>query len=719
MLRRNTLGLVLSGLAQVGLAAPLEEVLVQAQRREQSLQDVAVAISVRDAQQIRQQRLLKIEDLAPTVPGLSGWEQGPSTPIYAIRGISSNSFGIGGEASVAVFVNEAYRGRINSTSLALYDVDQIEVLKGAQGTLFGRNASAGAILIRQKTPTDDTTAELTLEGGDHGYQAARATVNLDLAGPWGARATAFYASDEGFTDNRLLGEQVADRNQRGGQAVISYQTATLSANLWLATQQNQTGGLGYETLDPALAAAGGVAPDPFDSVLATDIRTFDDVESQDISLDAHWQLNEQLSLTSITAWHDNDSPNLFDVDGSAVFLTSAGFTERHSETWSQELRLSGNHSAVDWVAGVMLFQEDISTLIELAYSDTNLFGGLCNSPLLQCQDRSDERSLQNGDYFSAGAFGDLSWALTEQWTLSLGLRYSSDDKRFDYRADPVTSVVTLFNASELNPSGNLLGYSTQGKTSIKESWDDWQPRLALNWRYSDHHRVFTNLAKGYKAGGFEPAATPALSTFAPEQVWNLDAGASGGWSGVSYQLNAFAYRYDDYQVQVIANGLARTSNVSGVDGHGLEMELAYQATPNVSLQLSGAWLNAEFDEFLTDAGDLQGNSPILAPEYSGSFSARWRSKPASWGSLSANWLALAQSRIYFTVQNSNDAKQGAFQRHNMVFSYHARADHWQLDLFVRNVLDEEYVIFEQDVGAGPVSRRGEPRVWGASFSMRL
>ena len=705
----------------------LEEVVVRAQLRKQALEDVPLSITVLDSTFLKQFRMERIESMVAATPGLSGWEQGVSTPIFAIRGISSNSFGVGGEGSLGVFVDETYRGRINSTSLTLIDVDQVEVLKGPQGTLFGRNASAGAILVRHKLPDDIPALEVTVEAGDNDSLGARATANLSLSDAWSLRFSAFHFENDGYIENIWLGRDVGDSNTNGGQLALRFDANTMETLFRLSSQKTTTNGLGYETLVPALAAAGGVKPDPFDGVMAIDTHTYDNVKSNDASLQINWQLSQQLQLTSITAWHYNDSPNLFDVDGSAIFLTTAGFTTRKDETLSQEFRLQGSGGQLDWVTGAIVFDEDIDATIELGYSDTNQLSGLglCAptlAPVLGvCQDSVLEKSHQRGDYLSAGVFADVSWLLSTDLTVGAGLRYSYDDKNFKYNAPPVTSVITRLNTTPVNPSGNVLGYSSDGWEHVDESWDDWQPRFYLNWQFSPNHNAFANLAKGYKAGGFEPSSTQSLSVFDPEQVWNLDLGIRGETlqRRLSYQLAAFVYDYQDYQVQIIADGIARTGNANGVDGHGLELELAYTPYPGLTVGLNGSWLYAEFKDYTTDEGNFGGNRPILAPEYSAGATVNWRSDDYAWGALGANLLSSYQSEVFFTVQNSHDARQGSFYLQDAKVSYFTPSDAWQLDIFVRNLLNEKYRIFEQDVGAGPVSRRGDPRYWGVAATARF
>ncbi len=720
-------GIALLFASQSWAARTLEEVVVRAQHRESTLRDTPLAISVFDSDFLQDNRLQRLESIVLATPNFSGWEQGVSTPLFAIRGISSNSFGIGGEASVGFFVDDTYRGRINSTAITLVDVEQVEVLKGPQGTLFGRNTSAGAILVRHFRPTQERSLNVQLEAGENDYFGGYVTGNLPLNENWAVRGSVFSYDDDGDADNIVADEPIGDRDTEGVQVALGYDRGNFSAVLRASYQETHSGGLGYETLDDTLAALGGVTADPFDSVLATDIDTFDDIESTDVSLHLHWELANGMKLTSITAWHDNDSPNDFDVDGSAIFLTSAGFADRNSETLSQEVRLNGTTGLFNWVVGGIVFDEEIDTTIELGYSDTNLlFGTPFCSPAFEpifgpCQPAVLEVATQEGDYLSAGLYGDVSWQIDERLTVGAGLRYSYDDKEFDYRADPVTSVIATLNATELNPSGNLLGYSTDGVESLDEDWDDWQPRLYASWQFADSHTLFTNAAKGFKAGGFDPEATRELSVFDSEEVWNLDLGVRGDFVEyqLRYQLTGFIYDYEDYQVQIIENGIAQTGNVDGLDGQGIELELSWVPIDGLTLGVNGAWLDAEFKRTVTDTGDLKGNRPVVSPEYSGSFTMAWRSPQFAWGSLGLNWLSAWQDEVFFSVLNLEEQSQDSYWRHDGRLSWFSSNDRWRVDVFGRNLANEGYVIFQDDVGAGLVSRRGEPRFVGAAVNFSL
>ncbi len=711
----------------------IEEVLVTAQHREQSLFDVPIGMTVFTDEQLGALRIDNIDGLSSETPGLSGWQQGLSTPIYALRGISTNSFGIGGESSIGIFVDDAYLGRINSTSVRMPDVARVEILKGPQGTLLGRNASAGAIHYHTQLPTPDTEAQLRLLAGDYETREIGVTANAPLVGDaLLGRVTAFYREQRGDVRNRIGGYHVGGEDGHGIRLALAYLQGPLSLDLSVSSQELSSGGLGYETLDPDLAAAGGVAPDPFDDELATDIRTFDDIESDDANLRIGWEISDRVRLRSITAWHQNDSPNLFDVDGSAVFLTSAGFTDRTSETWSQEFRFTGETDSLEWLAGISWFEEEVSTRIDLGYSDTNRLAGTPISPsdfgfpfpdfilcdavsdfvFGPCLDEIQETALHEGDYSSLGVYGDISWSVDDRLTLTAGVRYGRDDKDFTYRSEPVQSVTTALNSlltAPLNPSGNLLGYSTDGWESLSEDWDAWQPRLAMAYAFQADATFYVNLARGYKAGGFEPSATPSLSVYDPETVDSFDVGLRGFLldGRLFYDLSAYYYENDDYQVQVIENGVARTINSAGVTGSGIDWELRYSIEPALQLRLHGAYTDATFDD--DDGSDFGGNRTILTPRHSLGLSIDYRSPNYAWGSLGAGWQSQYQSDIFYSVQNDAEASRPDLQLHHLRLSYFSVESRWQLNLLARNLFDKDYTIFQQDVGAGLVSRRGMPR----------
>jgi iron complex outermembrane receptor protein len=738
---RYAFTLVLAAVTAANCQA-LEEILVQAQHREESLVEVPISITVLDGEDLQRQGMTRIEDFTALAPGLSGWEQGVSTPIYAIRGISTNSFGIGGEASVAVIVDDSYVGRINSTSLSMVDVNRVEVLRGPQGTLFGRNATAGAIVIYNNQPVDRFEGSYRLEAGEDHQRGGALTVNQPLLGErLMLRASAFSYRSDGDLDNRWLGENIGDEDTLGGRLALRSVVGDFDTTLAYGYQRTNTNGLGYETLVPDLAAAGNVAPDPFDNRLALDTRTYDDVSNANGQLRVLWQPDAPVSLLSVTSYHDNNSPNLFDVDGSAVFLTTAGFINRNSETFSQEFRLTGTGDSVNWVAGAIVFKEDVSTTIQLAYSDINVLSGVPVSPadfglpfpdfelcdatsdLLfgPCQASVEEISDQQGNYLSYGIYGDASWALDPQLTITAGLRYSADDKEFKYRSAPVESVTTTLNAlnaAPLNPAGNLLGYSTEGWEHIDDNWDDLEARLALNYLLNDQASAYASVSRGYKAGGFEPAATPALSVFDPEQALSAELGLRGDvWEQrVNYQAGIYAYDVDDYQVQVIENGLARTVNTDGVGGYGAESQLQAVLDPHWQLQAAYAYTDARFKDFATDAGNLKNNRTILTPRHSGYLGLTYSSTRYDWGRLGLMWRTDYQGELYFTAQNSPQDKQDAFFRSTAQLSYFEPGARWQIDLIARNVFDENVLIFKQDVGAGEVARRASPRYIGLAFS---
>lgn len=713
----------------------LEEVVVTAQHREQSLFEVPISVTVLDADFLQASHIRRIDDMVGFTPGLSGWEQGASTPIYAVRGISSNSWGIGGEASVGVFRDDAYIGRINSTGAAYMDVQRVEVLKGPQGTLFGRNASAGVINIITNQPDDKFGVDYRLGYGSWDSLDGELTVNAPLVDDkLFFRGTLFRHKDRGFDKNVLQGNRLGDRDTWAGRGSLKWQAnEDLSVRLTLSAENTNTGGLGYKTTNPLLAAIGGVTTDPFDGEMASDIEVFDNNRSRDATLHVDWAINSDLTLRSITAWHYNRSPNLFDVDGSAVFAFNAAFDDRVSRTLSQEFRLLGQHGSVNWLAGVSAFREDVSADIRLNYNDFALVGAtpvppdalfpgspgffVCDATstaiLGPCNPDAVETSTNKGDYRSYAVYGDASWLINERLTLHGGLRYTLDDKKFRYDAPAASSVTAVLGRSPQNPSGNVLGYATQGEEKLSHDWRAWQPRLALDYAWSDQVMSFVSATKGYKAGGFDPSVSEELSVFEPETVWSYELGVKSRLWQQRLGLNATAYYYDynDYQVQVVDNGLLRTVNAPKVKGKGLELEANLQPSDRWLFAVTGTLSRSRFEDFVADEGDLSGNTPILSPDKTASAIGQY-TYPFVVGDASIRLEYLYESRQYFTIQNTEDEIQDAYGLFNLFLSFAHASQHWQLSLYAKNLLDEEYFVFNQDAGAGRVVQRAAPRFVG-------
>jgi iron complex outermembrane receptor protein len=711
-------------LAESGI---LEEVVVSAQRRTQSVMDIPMSVSVIDGQMLSDSVITNIDTMVAFTPGLSGIEQGISTPIFAIRGISSNSFGIGGEASVGVFIDDAYVGRINSTGAAFMDIDRVEVLRGPQSTLFGRNSSAGAISIVTRQPEDRASMDYQLAYGSFDSLDGAVTVNVPLvANTLLLRANLLGHRDNGYNRNVLLDLPVSDRDTWAGRAALLWRaTDSLDLTFTLAAENTDTGGLGYGTTDPALAAAGGVSPDPFSGKMASDLAIYDNNRSRNARLHINWQIAEQLQLKSISAWHSNSSPNLFDVDGSAVFILNAGFSDRNATTLGQELRLLGSHGQIDWIIGASYFGEDVDADILLNYNEFNTIGGTPVPPppalplfevcdpvsddvLGPCDDNATERSATSGDYRSYAAYADFNAPLGDSFSVSGGLRYTLDRKDYSYDAPLVDNVTTRFLQN------NVLGYNTVGGQQLSQQWDQWQPRLALNYHWNEQTLTYASVSRGYKAGGFDPAAIPALSTFEEETAWSYELGLKTSAWQQRARFNATAYRYDyrNYQVQLISNGLARTVNAPQVDGRGLELELQLQPHPRWQLISSAAFSRSRFADFTLGDIDLGGNRTILSPETTLSLIGQYRHPLPAIGYASARFEWLYQGEQYFSVQNLESEKQPAYAESNLYLGIGNDQQGWQLRLLAKNLFNTEYFVINRDLGAGPVALRAAPAYFG-------
>ncbi|WP_133064255.1 TonB-dependent receptor, partial [Sandarakinorhabdus cyanobacteriorum] len=326
--------------AQDGGAPPdVEEIVVTAQRRDQSLADVPISVTAVSGAKLAQAQVRDAGDLTALAPGLAGKPQGLGTPVFSIRGISTNSVGIGGESSVGVFWDEGYLGRLESANIPFFDIERVEVLKGPQSTLFGRNASAGAISVTSRRPTFDSDANLTASYASFNSIELSGGLTAPVTNDLSLRIAGLYRDRGGTERNMLL-----DRTEGGGKttAVRGIVLLEPSSGFKLTAIVNYVrdngGGFPSQTTDPTLAAAGGVTSDPFDGRHATNVATFENRRLWSGNLQAYWELSDSLTLKSITTALSTRLDREFDVDGSAVPLLNARFRDYRNKTFGQEVR---------------------------------------------------------------------------------------------------------------------------------------------------------------------------------------------------------------------------------------------------------------------------------------------------------------------------------------------------------------------------------------------
>ena len=586
-------------------ATNLDTIVVTAQSRQQELQDVPIALQVVDQQLLDDVAADNLGDIDAFVPGLVVDAAQPTQPSFRLRGAETSDFGIGTDPAVGVFVDGVYGGRGGGVLLPFVDVERIEVLKGPQGTLFGRNTAAGAISLVTRRPQDELEARLRLRLGNYGKQYADAMWNLPTGDNSALRFNALFNHSDGWFQDGATGKDLGGENvwatRAAWQVGLGENTTALVSWDHESLDQNGRVTTGIVPL-PAYPQRPPVPVDPDDYLDPRDIPTYSDATN------AEWRTFDGVTLivdhaltwghlTSTTSWRQYDALNQTEEDGTnRADLYIDSVNTESNETFYQEFKFAGSNARLDWVAGASFFKEDadqtsevntntaavdnivrnLGVAYELGVPDGSLFNftsmlaQMNGIPISLVGDRWNERFTNTLSTTAYAAFGDVIWRATDKLNLTFGLRYTRDEKDFTWlntprnapeleaKLDlleslgffdalaqmgiPITRELLTFDMAFIDPPAMV---NKGVLVRDKRSWSDFSPRFVVDYHFNDKAMVFGSLAKGYKAGGFN--ALQIGPAFENEDVWNAEVGIKQSFGRFSYNASLFHYRYDNRQ----------------------------------------------------------------------------------------------------------------------------------------------------------------------------
>jgi iron complex outermembrane receptor protein len=687
----NCLAAVAPGvaLAQVSEAGRqgLEEVVVTAQRREQALQDVPIALQVVGSDLIADIAAEDLGDLDGFVPGLQVSSDSPTQPRYTIRGIQTGDFGVGTDPAVGVYVDGIYAARSGASMLAFNDIERIEVLKGPQGTLFGRNSSAGAISIVTRQPAEDFDALVRLRVGEYGKQRVEGMVNVPLTDSVALRVNGLYNKSDGWVEDSATGKDLWPEDNWAVRAALRWEigAATSATLTWDHDDLDQ---LARPAIGLVPVAAGDTTvPYPADPDTFLDPRkapVFNDVVGNEESrrLDGvNLAIDHEFGwadFRSTTAWRQFDTVNLEDEDGTnfiATYFDTANVED--NESWYQEFKLSGDTDKLDWVAGVSYYSErarqasdthaftdSIDTLgvnlgvyeqAGLLTPDGTLYGftsavlAANDIPLTMLGLPWREVMYNDGDFTATAAFGDVIWRVNDRTNLTVGLRYTHDSKEFSWRNGPhetpeldatvaMLQAIGFFDVFPIPPEAYRFAdvvfrvdtpNGGADAVTLEDSWDDFSPRFVLDYAISPDVMVFGSLAKGYKAGGYN--SVEVGSRFDNEDVWNLEAGVKSVYSHVGLMMNAstFYYVYQDKQAISLVSDVDGSDipqyvvDTSDEEAWGIDAEARWQPYDHIMLYANVAYIDATYKDKVTRNGTDLSGEPTGEPHVSAALGASY------------------------------------------------------------------------------------------------
>lgn len=642
----------------------IDDIIVTAQRVEQRLQDVPVAVTSISGSDLSAAGVDSLVDMTAQVPSLTVNRNLGIVNLY-IRGIGNSFLNLGGDSSVALHQDGVYIGRPRAQVTAFIDVDRIEVLRGPQGTLYGRNATGGSINIMTRKPSNQWAANADLSVGNYSLVRLDAGVGGPLAEGLAFRAAITGTRRDGFGENIQTGTDIDNLREFGGRLSTRWDVSPdfdilLTADYYRAKDNaNSFHYLGQGRPDriPLGVIRGGRVPfDTRDISSERDPSRYAKVYG--FAGFATWNVAEGLTLKSTTAYRKSTTELSSDADGTEIPLLRIDHSEVAKQL-SQEFQATYTSDAMTAVAGLYYFNEKIdgATLVRLLFLNPNAFSG--SGPA-------------EGEVDAYAAYGQVAINLTDRLTLTGALRYSYE------RRDTVGSA-----------GGVALPYR-------EKSWDSVTPRAVIDYELADDVMAYASVSKGFKSGTYLIGnPNPVVN---PETLWAYEAGLKSQLFDRRVQLNlaAFYYDYSDLQVSRVVANTTIVENAASATLKGAEAELIVVPWKGGQINASATYLDSKFKSFATsDAAhpelgliNLAGNRLPFAPKWAATVRGE-QSFDTGDGELTFGLDLSYLSRTYHDAFNLSSRGQASYALVNGRISYAFPGDRFSISGWVRNLTDKK------------------------------
>ena len=705
----------------------IADIIVTASRMgETRLQDTPLAVSAIGGDTLATRGITDVQDLKAYVPSLQVSDLSGFTQLY-IRGVGSNIVFVGSDPSTTIHVDGVYMARPLSYFNDFLDVERIEVLRGPQGTLYGRNSVGGTINVISRKPTEEFTGEVQAQYGTYDTYGLKAWVSGPL-GQSGIRASlaADISGHDAYRKNVATGNDVEDGRSRGvrGQVLVPVGAGELIVR---GDWSRQSGALGQY---PKLLRPTGVPLD--DSVLGDYKKVSMDLDNHTVtknyggSADLSLPLADNVTLHSLTAYREFRGRIVSDADSSSISMlrTTIGGIRQHQ--FSQELTIDARFGPVHFVGGGYYFRErndEPLTLNIIPFGISRI-----QRPVVTAE--------------SYAFFGQADIELTETLSIVAGLRWTKESKRFQLDDYYTFSVDADPDVAARGPElVGVPGFSDRYMVDVRRKADAFTPKIGINFRPRDGVLLYASATRGFKSGGFDIGTTNAVDAaagYGPEYLWSYEVGAKTDLLGgkLRANLNAFLYDYTDLQVQnYVQTGLtfgAVTQNAATARVKGVELELMAKPVRGLDLFANVSYLDARYRKypsaFVTQFGnfDAGGKRMNNAPKWSATFGGAYTFDLGQGGSITAGVDAHVQSRVYFTT--ANDGVQGvtgypeqqrSYGLVNAHLAWVSESELWKVVVSGSNILDKEYILGTANYTAAIAGRPGRPRVVTATLSRRF
>lgn len=715
----------------------IEEVTVTAQRKSQSLQEVPIAITAFSAETIEKSRIDGLDDIASRTPGFTIGQQGPTAPELTIRGIGSTDREAGSDRSVVVFVDEVYVGRAGASTFDLFDLERIEVLRGPQGTLYGKNVVGGAVNLITAKPTNDTRGKFKTTVGNHGLFELQGLYNTALSDSVYGKVSASIKKRDGYFDNIQVGRNNSDapESQSIRGQVLFQPSDTLSLLVSAEYSHDEVSGISNkitqgETSDADFAAA--LAPfnfTPNDDLYSGSNNIFGGLDRDIYALSARLNWSIDLGdLTYISAFRSNEFTLSRDIAGLGISnaltpqqrgFESSAFNDEEYEAISQELRLASstdNDSPLSWVTGLYYLAEETNRDQVRQRKANTAF----SRPLFD----------QNAETTSWGVFAEFTYDISETVSVTAGSRYTSDKKEFDLAvsntyspAEQAAILAAVDRAPSLSPA------STEFSTSANETWSASTPKLVVDWQVTEDILLFATASKGFKSGGFVGLGANELlatTSFSPEFAYNYEIGTKSQFMDDRLQLNLSFFQVDFEDLQLRdrvllipgdeTSAIVTIANAAEAEIKGVDLEFVFLPIENLKLSGSYSYLDTEITVISEGSNLKLGSRLPRAPERSWVLTADYNIE-MNQGNINIRGDYRYTGDQFFDLNEQTAGHEQDYGLFDARVAYESDAGGWELSLWAKNLGDKEYRNHVQSIRSGRagLSKIGAPRTFGLSY----
>lgn len=743
-----------------------EEVIVYARHRAENVQKVPIPVSAVSGGDLKDRAAEDLRDLTRITPNLDFTNSGvnKNSSVVFMRGIGQVNWAPTQDPKIGTYSDGVYLGRPQGGVFDLLDVERVEVLRGPQGSLFGRNTTAGLVNVISNRPESRYDASFTGGFGSDGALNGDAMVNIPFTDDLAARLAFQHRESDGYVKNTGTGEDWNDENAQQarlslrwtptddfvGDLIIDYQKVDENSSLGSCEWTEPADGSQSTAFLPSMAFVFGIYDELRDTCNGTTpfVSNENDpaastVDALGVTLDLGFDFGwaELKSITSYRTMEDFNGSWGFasDTVGSPSFLEVIGGRDDESDQWSHEMRLSG--SAVDdnlaWVAGVYLFEEhsfldiDVPLFRDVAAPDCAVWpvwclpSGIDDFPTLgdfatAIQVFQSRHQYVDANNRSKAVFGEVTWRFADDWAVTAGARYTRDNRDFE-RSE--TLLIGIPDPALVCPPGTPA--PLDGTTCFtSKDFSEVSPRIIFSWDASDDVMLYFGWSEGYSSGGFNQDVR--MRAFEPEISGNWEGGVKSTWLDnlVLVNLTAFHNSYENQQITVSrlvdGNPAADLINAQEATLFGIEGEFRAELPANFYMQGSFGWLNGEYDEFTVQDNviggppdfaesivtrDLQDSKMVRGAPYTYSLSIGTSRVIGNGATLDGQIGWAFRGRSYNTLEALPSSRQGKYGLLDTRIVYGFANGQTSVSVWGTNLLDRTYFPYAVDLSAGD-SRSG-------------